>query len=107
MFLFSFNPVLIRVNRGFASGLVRGAAKEGGQDPVAFIISTNVNRRHLTKGQQAMAVARARLLSRQPIRQMAQSTGLDKSRVHQASLALKYARDLADSVNSGSTATLP
>jgi hypothetical protein len=28
----------------FASGLVRGAAKEGGQDAVAFIISTDVTR---------------------------------------------------------------
>jgi ParB-like chromosome segregation protein Spo0J len=30
-----------------------------GQDPIAFIISSNVRRRHLSKGQQAMAVAKA------------------------------------------------
>lgn len=30
-----------------------------GRDPAAFIISENVNRRHLTKSQRAMAVARA------------------------------------------------
>lgn len=28
-----------------------------GQDPVAYILSANINRRHLTKGQRAMAVA--------------------------------------------------
>lgn len=28
-----------------------------GTDPVAFIISSNINRRHMTKGQRAMAVA--------------------------------------------------
>jgi hypothetical protein len=29
-----------------------------GTDPVAYILATNVNRRHLTKGQRAMAVAK-------------------------------------------------
>jgi hypothetical protein len=32
----------------------------GDHDPVAYILSPNVNRRHLTAGQRAMAAARAR-----------------------------------------------
>lgn len=31
-----------------------------GKDIAAFIVATNINRRHLTKGQQAMATAQAR-----------------------------------------------
>jgi len=33
-----------------------------GQDPVALIISANIQRRHLTKGQQAMAIVKAQSL---------------------------------------------
>ena len=32
-------------------------SKLNGHDPVAFILSSNIARRHMTKGQQAMAVA--------------------------------------------------
>lgn len=35
---------------------------DDGRDPVAYILATNVSRRHLSKGQRAMAVARTALL---------------------------------------------
>ncbi len=28
-----------------------------GQDPIAYVLSANIHRRHMTKGQRAMAVA--------------------------------------------------
>jgi hypothetical protein len=31
-----------------------------GIDPVAYILSSNINRRHMNKGQQAMAIARCK-----------------------------------------------
>ena len=40
-----------------------------GQDPVLFILSSNVNRRHLNQGHKAMATARACLLSKQSQRE--------------------------------------
>jgi hypothetical protein len=73
-----------------------------GHDPVSFILSCNVARRHLTKGQQAMAVARARQLSTKfTSRSAAQSIGVSHQRIHQASAVLDYAPDLSDAVLSG------
>jgi hypothetical protein len=40
------------------AGVMPHTVELNGQDPVAFILSTNVARRHLTKGQRAMATAR-------------------------------------------------
>jgi ParB-like chromosome segregation protein Spo0J len=74
-----------------------------GQDPIAFILSANINRRHLTKGQQAMAVAKARLLSKQTMRAAAQVSNVSPARVSQASLVLEYANDLSEAVLSGNT----
>src|SRR5687767_89338 len=37
----------------------------GGDDPDGYALSTNINRRHMTKGQQAMVAARARFVSNQ------------------------------------------
>ena len=74
-----------------------------GQDPVAFIISNNVTRRHLSKGQQAMAVAKARLLSNRSFRDVAETANISKARVVQASAVIEYASDIADSVLVGVT----
>jgi hypothetical protein len=41
-----------------ALGIVPDYVLLNGQDPVAYILSANINRRHMTKGQRAMAVAR-------------------------------------------------
>jgi hypothetical protein len=43
-------------------------ALDEGVDPVAYILSVNVTRRHLSKGQAAMAVARACLLQQSAVR---------------------------------------
>lgn len=74
-----------------------------GQDAVAFILSCNVNRRHLNKGQQAMAVAKARLFSNRSMRETAEIAGVSKARVVQASTVCDFAPDLADAVLAGVT----
>lgn len=74
-----------------------------GQDPVAFILSSNVARRHLSKGQQAMAVAKTRLVSNRSAAAAAETVGVSKARVVQASTVLNYAPDVADSVLTGAT----
>ena len=75
-----------------------------GQDPVAFIISCNVTRRHLSKGQQAMAVARAQcFLKKQSLRSVAGDGGVSYAQVSYAKTVIEYAPDLADAVLSGAT----
>jgi ParB-like nuclease family protein len=74
-----------------------------GQDPVAFILSCNVNRRHLNKGQQAMAVARACLFSKQTMRSLADAARLSAARIAQAKTVVEFAPDLADAVLAGVT----
>jgi hypothetical protein len=61
-----------------------------------------------------MAIAKAQNLSSNDgtkrdgsMKTAAEAIKVAKSRVSEASLVLKYARDLADSVISGTTATLP
>jgi hypothetical protein len=63
----------------------------------------NVARRHLTKGQIAMAAARMRLASNQTVRQAAKFTEVSHARVVQASTVLQFAPELADEVMSGAT----
>jgi ParB/RepB/Spo0J family partition protein len=72
-------------------------------DAVEFILSANIHRRHLTKGQRAMAVAKVRLLCKQSMREAAAHAGVSASRVTQATTVLQYAPDLADSILSGAT----
>lgn len=72
-----------------------------GQEPVAFILSCNVNRRHLNKGQQAMAVARACSFSEQSVRELSVSVRISTGRIAEANTVLKFAPDLADAVLAG------
>lgn len=82
---------------------------EGKADPVAFIISSNVNRRHMTKGQRAMAVAMIRPDAEHggPRKRGASSEtkldGLSATRISYARAVLKWAADLADGVLNGAT----
>lgn len=70
-------------------------------DPVAFILSANVQRRHMNAGQRAMAVARARLLSKQSVRAAGAVAGVSPARVSQANAVIEYASELVDSVLAG------
>ena len=75
-----------------------------GDDPTAYVLSANIHRRHLTKGQRAMAVA---MIYPKPERGRGKkdpAKGTEQvsySRVKVARTVLQYAPDLADNVLSG------
>lgn len=76
-----------------------------GTDPVAYILATNVNRRHLTKGQRAMAVAKL-----YPEPERLKRAGSSKNEdlkiapayVSQARTVLRWLPEIADLVMAGS-----
>lgn len=74
-----------------------------GHDPIAYIISTNVNRRHLNKGQQAMAVAMAYPEPGEKGRGKKSTLNVDfaPTYLNNARTVLKYASDLAHEVIAG------
>lgn len=72
-----------------------------GDDPDGYALSVNINRRHLTKGQQAMVAAKARSVSERPIRSIAEHTGLSTGRISQAATVLEFAPDCVDAVIAG------
>jgi hypothetical protein len=74
-----------------------------GDDPDGYALAVNITRRHMTKGQQAMVVARARSVSEQSVRSMAKATGVTSTRIANASTVLDHAPDLADAVVTGAT----
>jgi ParB-like chromosome segregation protein Spo0J len=74
-----------------------------GDDPVAFILSSNVNRRHMTPSQRAMVVARASRFTSETVRGLAQEHRLALRYVSHANVVLRHAPDLADAVTSGAT----
>src|SRR5262245_47111678 len=69
-----------------------------GQDTVAFILSANIHRRHLTKGQAAMVVAKACPEKDQTDRRLAAITKISRNRINSARIILQYAPDLVDAV---------
>ncbi len=68
-----------------------------GEDPTAFVLSANIHRRHMTKGQRAMAVAKiypgGSGKGANPT-----NLGLSHELIRQARLVLQYAPDLADKI---------
>ena len=72
------------------------------QHAVTYILSANISRRHLSKGQQAMVVAKARRVLPQNMRDAARGVGVSASRLAYAEVILQYAPDLADGVIGGS-----
>lgn len=72
-----------------------------GDDPDGYALAVNIARRHLTKGQQAMIAARARSVSEQSIRSVAERSGVTATRVGVAVTVLEHAPDLADAVVAG------
>lgn len=74
-------------------------------DVATYILSKNIARRFLSKGQQAMIVSAAvQFLDSRSVRNVASSHGISKSRVSQANVILKHASDLVDAVIAGTTA---
>ena len=73
---------------------------EGHSDPTAYVLSANVHRRHLTKGQQAMAVALAYPEPKRGMHsQLNNSTGdFDKASLSRARFVLRHCRDKAEEV---------
>jgi ParB-like chromosome segregation protein Spo0J len=72
-----------------------------GQDPVAYILSSNVSRRHMNAGQRAMAVAKLLETNNATQEQAAQWSGLKRPRIAYAQVVLQYAPEKADSVLAG------
>ncbi len=82
----------------------------GSEDPTAFVISTNIYRRLMTKGQRAMTVAKIYPDTEKGGRgkkssaNLAETAGFSQRRLQQARTVLQFAPDLADGVLTGSTA---
>jgi ParB-like chromosome segregation protein Spo0J len=80
-----------------------------GHDPLAYIVSENIERRHLTKGQRAIALA---MIYPEPEKggrgkksdalNSAVSAGFSSRRLNAARSVLRHSRDLAESVLKGS-----
>jgi hypothetical protein len=73
-----------------------------GQDPITYILSANIHRRNMSKGQQAIVVAKVCLETKQSVREAAKQSGLKNNRVAYAFTILRHAPDLANSVIAGS-----
>jgi hypothetical protein len=73
-----------------------------GEDPISFIISHNIERRNLNRGQQAMLRALGMIHNESVSqRQIARETGLGQGRISKACFIIEHAPDKVDSVLSG------
>ena len=90
---------------GNRAGIILQYAKFDDRDPIAFILSENDKRRHLTKGQRAMIAAKVRSLNKNysTSRETAKQAGVAQGYVNQATVVLQYAEELTDAVVSGAT----
>jgi ParB/RepB/Spo0J family partition protein len=74
-----------------------------GEDSDGYALAVNIQRRNLTKGQQAMVAARALLVSSKSQQQAASSTGVSQQRIGQAVVVRDHAPDMVDAVIAGAT----
>ncbi|MEV7955276.1 ParB N-terminal domain-containing protein [Streptomyces sp. NPDC088141] len=82
-----------------------------GDDPDGYVLSANIHRRNLTKGQMAMITAKACSLSEQSgrspsersSRSLSERLGISLGTVGKANVVLQHAPDLVDPVISGAT----
>lgn len=74
-----------------------------GDDSDGYALAVNLQRRNLTKGQQAMVAARALLVSSQSQGSAASTVGTSRQRVTQAVVVRDHAPDLVDAVIAGAT----
>ncbi|MER5348933.1 ParB/RepB/Spo0J family partition protein [Kitasatospora sp. NPDC002551] len=72
-----------------------------GTDQVAYILSANVHRRHISAGQRAMVQAMYLSLSGHSLRTHAKLHAISRTRLSLANTVLKTAPDLADRVRDG------
>ncbi|MFE5257665.1 ParB/RepB/Spo0J family partition protein [Streptomyces coelicoflavus] len=72
-----------------------------GTDAMRLIMSSNLVRRSISKGQQAMITVMARSLSEHSLRDQAKQHGLSLTRLSNAATILKYAPNLAEQVRVG------
>lgn len=101
--------VLIDGRNRFAACNLAGVEPEfktlpDGVDPVAYILSENIRRRHMSKGQQAMAIAQMLELEGgryTGARALTFATKVTETRLSYAVSVLRYAPDKADSVREG------
>jgi ParB-like chromosome segregation protein Spo0J len=85
-----------------ALGIVPDYVLLDGHDPVTYILSANINRRHMSKGQRAIVVATLLETSKVPQQVASKQAGISQQRISQARTILRHASDLADSVRNGS-----
>ncbi|KKL61445.1 hypothetical protein LCGC14_2195200, partial [marine sediment metagenome] len=82
------------------AGIEPSIRELNGEDPTAYVLSANIHRRHMTKGQRAMAVAMiypgGSGKGANP-----KNLGLSGELIRQARVALQYAPDLAANVLTG------
>jgi uncharacterized protein DUF4326/ParB-like nuclease family protein len=101
------NPVLIDGrNRREAcrrAGVIPDYVLLDGQDPMAYILSANINRRQLTRGQRAMTVIKvfATKTSHGDNRKISGLVGVSEADLSKARVVLHHASDLANSVING------
>jgi hypothetical protein len=72
-----------------------------GDDLDGFVLAANIARRHMNKGQRAMVIAQACLVSKQPQREAGAQHGISAARIAQASTVIKHAPDQVGPVVSG------
>ncbi|MFB6556397.1 ParB N-terminal domain-containing protein [Streptomyces sp. NPDC056405] len=72
-----------------------------GTDPTRLIMSSNLVRRSISKGQQAMITVMARSFSEQSLRDQAKQHGLSLTRLSNAATVLKHVPHLAEQVRVG------
>ncbi|MGW0711569.1 plasmid replication/partition related protein [Streptomyces sp. NPDC002643] len=72
-----------------------------GSDPEGLILTHNLRRRHISKGQQAMIVAMARFFSEHSLRHQAKVHSVSLTRLSNAATVLKHNPHLAEQVRIG------
>ncbi len=75
-----------------------------GTDPVAYVLSANIHRRHMLKGAMAMAVARLLETNTQTVSDAAKEAGLNRTRIAQARTVLRVTPAAVDGVIEGTLA---